>query len=292
MARERWATFSVVAHQDAAALAREVLLYDKLILPVPPDDAERERWRRAGWQPELLDDRLEQLQGLAWRLNWDDRHRAAFHRMMETVRNEVSPFAATPMVIRDYIVPQVRESGIRVVAGFRSEADFRRDFVAPARDAAQAAFTFALVHELVVPFAERAPEPALKAAAELARDEDFREHRRAFYEWQEAIGARIARGELTAADARHQLGEMIDRYNRRVEKADRRARRSLVVTLAGTALGIAAALVDAHGLGSALSAASAALPAASFLLVDARPEAAVTGVEPAVMFHEMQRVLR
>ena len=42
--RQRWAAFSVRAHRDLPALASDVLLYDRLILPVPEDDAEYDRW--------------------------------------------------------------------------------------------------------------------------------------------------------------------------------------------------------------------------------------------------------
>jgi hypothetical protein len=50
--RQRWAAFSVRAHRDLASLAADVLLYDRLILPVPEDDPERERGIRKEWDPD------------------------------------------------------------------------------------------------------------------------------------------------------------------------------------------------------------------------------------------------
>ena len=41
--RQRWAAFSVRAHRDLGSLAADVLLYDRIILPVPENDPERER---------------------------------------------------------------------------------------------------------------------------------------------------------------------------------------------------------------------------------------------------------
>lgn len=38
MARERWGAFSVIDHKNTAAYVPEVLLYDKLVIPVPPKD--------------------------------------------------------------------------------------------------------------------------------------------------------------------------------------------------------------------------------------------------------------
>jgi hypothetical protein len=34
MTRERWGTFSVIDHKDPAELIPEVLLYDRLVIPV------------------------------------------------------------------------------------------------------------------------------------------------------------------------------------------------------------------------------------------------------------------
>jgi len=42
--------FSVKDHIDAAALAADVLLYDKLRLPVPHNAKEVNRWKREGWK--------------------------------------------------------------------------------------------------------------------------------------------------------------------------------------------------------------------------------------------------
>jgi hypothetical protein len=46
MSRQRWGAFSVKDHIDAAALAADVLLYDKLRFPVPPKEDEV-RWEDA-----------------------------------------------------------------------------------------------------------------------------------------------------------------------------------------------------------------------------------------------------
>jgi hypothetical protein len=58
-----WATFSVRDHCRPGAFVAEVLLYDKLLIPVMPTvqdgysveqgELERERWVQARWKPEL-----------------------------------------------------------------------------------------------------------------------------------------------------------------------------------------------------------------------------------------------
>lgn len=42
--RQWWGVYSVRAHMDMRALARELLLYDRLVLPVPEDIDEADRW--------------------------------------------------------------------------------------------------------------------------------------------------------------------------------------------------------------------------------------------------------
>lgn len=49
MSRERWGTFSVKDHQRKRAFVAETLLYDRLIIPYPPNPEERKRWSEQKW---------------------------------------------------------------------------------------------------------------------------------------------------------------------------------------------------------------------------------------------------
>ncbi|MCC2665178.1 MAG: hypothetical protein K0R41_2850 [Geminicoccaceae bacterium] len=75
MARQRWGSFSVRDHLNTRALATDVLLYDRLIFPVPPEREEKalEYWRAKGWDPDLLQSRLTQLKGLTRSYRWGER---------------------------------------------------------------------------------------------------------------------------------------------------------------------------------------------------------------------------
>ena len=62
MASQIWGTFSVKDHCQPNAFVREVLLFDRLVLPVPSDEQERSRWRhpnpkdaQESWDPDRLD---------------------------------------------------------------------------------------------------------------------------------------------------------------------------------------------------------------------------------------------
>lgn len=47
--RQWWGVYSVRAHMNPRALAREILLYDRLVLPTPKDKTEADRWDHQGW---------------------------------------------------------------------------------------------------------------------------------------------------------------------------------------------------------------------------------------------------
>ena len=74
--RQRWAAFSVRAHRDIGSLASDVLLYDRIILPVPEDDPERERWVRHDWAPDLIALRTIQAAGVIIPVPWTAQLRA------------------------------------------------------------------------------------------------------------------------------------------------------------------------------------------------------------------------
>ena len=71
MARQVWGTFSVKDHCAPNAFVAEVMLYDRLVVPRPPDENERIRWRNEGWNPDLLDKLLSILGERAYVIDWD-----------------------------------------------------------------------------------------------------------------------------------------------------------------------------------------------------------------------------
>ena len=57
MARQVCDIFSVKEHCHPNAFVAEVMLYDRLVIPLPARDdlAELRRWEKFGWQPKRLD---------------------------------------------------------------------------------------------------------------------------------------------------------------------------------------------------------------------------------------------
>jgi hypothetical protein len=79
-----WGTFSVWDHVRPGAFLAEVVMYDTLVVPVPPNpetaepgedrafaEDQWERWEKAGWQPERLLKLLEIIRPGAEPIEWD-----------------------------------------------------------------------------------------------------------------------------------------------------------------------------------------------------------------------------
>src|SRR5688572_33255574 len=86
MTSERWGTLSVKDHKNTQGLVADLLLYDRLVFPTPPDEAQRERWRAEGWEPELLSSRLRMLGPQAIQAPWNESRRQRLREMFEEQR--------------------------------------------------------------------------------------------------------------------------------------------------------------------------------------------------------------
>lgn len=79
---ETWGAYSVRDHTFEHPFAADVMLYDRLVVPVPPAAGspehalEWERWSREGWQPDLQERLLEILGERVVRVPWDAGLRA------------------------------------------------------------------------------------------------------------------------------------------------------------------------------------------------------------------------
>src|SRR5438874_143474 len=92
VAIERWGSLSVDDHVDTEALLTNVLLYDRLVVPVfteqQTDRNEREYWDQHGWNPDLQQTRLTQLGDLAVRRPWNDSRRERYKNRMQQLKSE------------------------------------------------------------------------------------------------------------------------------------------------------------------------------------------------------------
>src|SRR5580700_8177567 len=123
--RERWGAFSVRDHVSDAPFVSEVLLYDRLIIPVPADDSLAEvTWANNKWHPDLLHECLdvlkvktEHVDGLALTVPWDASKEERFKSRMSMAAALATqqrfpeqpyytdPFEMTRMLLKDEFRP-------------------------------------------------------------------------------------------------------------------------------------------------------------------------------------------
>lgn len=276
---QRWGTFSVTDHLRRHSFVAEVLLYDRLVVPHPPDEAERDRWLAMGWVPGRLDNRLELLGDLAIRVPWDDRRREQFQaryaaanavqfdvRLLDdaqqaatAARRQFDPERDAMYVTRTILtnarsmaLPDDLKAVLRVrqdladvapVAAYPSAAAFQHDYRPTPRPTTPEHLGFLLAHRFLAPrLAGRPERDTLKEAVALARDEEFRALRAAMYAWQATV---IERG-LTELQALDEMEGYVREYNARV----RREFKQTVARYVFTAFKIAASKAPALLLAS------------------------------------------
>ncbi len=118
-----WGTFAVSDHVVERAFVADVLLYDRLVVPVPtPDDVER--WEANEWQPEQLRNLLNVLKDpnpdycLAVEVPWGPRHRGKWEQRWAqaklTVRERARARwgAADAVTFDDEILRRERATGV------------------------------------------------------------------------------------------------------------------------------------------------------------------------------------
>jgi hypothetical protein len=79
---EIWACFSVFDHVQPGAFLAEVVMYDHLVIPVPPRDEheEWERWESQGWDPARQQQLLSVLGPLADQVEWTPMRRSTWEQ--------------------------------------------------------------------------------------------------------------------------------------------------------------------------------------------------------------------
>ncbi len=108
---ELWGTFSVMDHLQEGAFLAEVIMYDRLVIPVPPDPAraetaadrtfaekQSERWKTNGWDPARQKTLLEILKPVAVPVEWNrERHErwaAEYEKSKREAARQISGYLA------------------------------------------------------------------------------------------------------------------------------------------------------------------------------------------------------
>lgn len=208
MGREVWGTYSVRDHLQEHPWAADVLLYDRLVIPVPPapgsseDPAEWARWQANGWEPERQQELLtvlgERAYPVPWtpflRQQWSDLHAESVAGLARQLGADAhrptaaDPYLATAMVVGQQDLPS-RVTAVTAVATYRSAADLE-DAVQlrklDPRDPLPAGqLTVVIGREFLAPDPAQFPDDRdlLRAALDI-EDDDVRRRRAAYWRWQ------------------------------------------------------------------------------------------------------------
>lgn len=150
--RERWGTFSVRDHMSDAPFVSDVLLYDRLIIPVPPKDKspdDVEFWKKFEVERQqrclnILKVKTEKEDGLALTVPWDTSKRGRFKNRMSVApalatqkrspeqTYYTDPFELTRQLIKDEFRPAL-PSGVSkawTVTAFHSADAYRQEVAA------------------------------------------------------------------------------------------------------------------------------------------------------------------
>jgi hypothetical protein len=307
--RERWGAFSVRDHISIAPFVSEVLLYDRLIIPVPdPDDKQAEvDWANQGWQPEALHECLDVLKvktdradGLALTVPWDNSKRERFKSQMSMAaalatqqRNPdqgyyMDSFQMTRTLLKDEFRPALPPgvSKAWTVAAYASTKAFQED-VPKSQGDRGTRLAVLLSHRFLTPTQSDPKHEMLKRAVDLAVTDDFRRKRSRFYEWQEDI----IQEEISDAKAIEELEQILTAYNEATRKAFDEVVEKYAFTVIPIGLTVAGAVLAGPGPGLLIAGALGLVELTRFWKFDRKPVIADGDLDAAAMVHDARKLL-
>jgi hypothetical protein len=267
MARRLWGCYSVADHLERRAFVADLLLYDRLVVPVPaPDDLAR--WE-AKWDPERQQRLLDILGGFAERMAWTaplrDEWEDAWYAGDVALDIDASapdpdrPYALTRRIISEQLQKTVElEKDVRGVAVYAKPDRFDREwrvmrtfpFVrratrvqpGPMRQASGAVrqerheLAKLVVTRLVVPDDGRDDEQVLQRTVDLVSRGDVAESRAKFHELLGSLDAEGLEDETILGE----VEDLLDEFNAAVQRHTTAQRARVVVQVLTTAEGCAA----------------------------------------------------
>lgn len=212
MSEEVWATYSVTDHLNPRALAADIMLFDRLVFPVPqtaeikfeqtaPDGRgpvvwsrnpqEWERWK--SWNPDAQESLLELLAPVVRKVSWDTAHQEAWRKEFAARAESDLPeyaFVATRTVLTRDLPAYV--TGVEAMGpAYRSVEQMRKELQLSDTNNQSAlpgnVLTAVLGWEFFIPQDSRLSDNELlkETVAFVTGDEDFRSNRTEIWNWQQ-----------------------------------------------------------------------------------------------------------
>ena len=232
MARETWAIYSVRDHEVPYPFIGDVLLYDRIRVPVPgPGDLDY--WKAQGWDPLRQQALLRALGDRAKPIPWSgtirQRWRSAYLVAKESaVETAPDAFAMTRRELIDSLPRSV--TGVETVAAYRDWAHLRDEeqvshgvWEAPYPGAAVSA---AIAWDFAVPpQVDSAPVDldeevgVLKAAVKVSGEPAYRRNRSAYWRWVRDFATGTVTGQDAVQEGVEELEELVLEQQKFVHQA-------------------------------------------------------------------------
>ena len=305
--RGRWGTFSVRDHMTEAPFVSDVLLYDRLIIPVPdPADTsieEKTVWHQ--WEPDKLQDCLNILQvktetrdGLALTIPWDKIKRERFASRMSTAAALATqqrtpeqtyytdPFAMTRDLIKNEFLPAL-PAGVSkawTVAAYTSTRAFNQDVADPER---RPRLAMLISHRFLTPAKPDPRHEVLKRAVGLASTDDFRHKRARLYAWQEEI----IEENISDEKALEEMDHLLAQYNKATETAFGDVTDRFLFMAIPVGLAMSSALQAGTMAALVLGVAGGFVQTTRFCRFDRKPRIEAGDLDAAAMIHDARKEL-
>jgi len=273
MSDELWATYAVNDHLAPRSLAADILLFDRLVFPVPetpvyPDGAEYApgptdwvrnesewaRWQKEEWNPDAQHRVLDILKPVIRKQPWDARHTAEWSQEATRLKAQSVPdyaFVATRTVLTRDLPASVTGVGAMGPA-YRTIEDAELNLgIKRAGGPSQlpgGVLAAVLGWEFLNPDDPTlSDEELLQATVDFVTgDADFQEARRDFTDWQQRFLKNGVTDRPSIKSAVDQMNELLQNQRRAAEKLGVRkvARYAFWIAPAAVGLGMMFAGVD------------------------------------------------
>lgn len=299
MAIERWGALSVADHTHLPNLVANVLLYDRLVMPMYTESGDRDErayWLEKAWDPDGQRARRGQLGELVIACAWDKARRDNYRNRYQAAK-QLDAEANGEMVTRWLLTEEPHyplPTGVNhadIFVAYNSQLSAEQELCPQHGTQAAPPINWdtldeevqvgvLIAHELGVPdIAE--PEVALREAIALARETEFRHKRAELYEFQMSCLNRGMSAKAIVAELRDRNQEL----KQYLAKQHVPTRKKAGFMLAQTAVGV---LVGAFG--HPLGAIGGLLGLWQFATFDAKAnEPLPTRLAPVAAFHDVEK---
>lgn len=296
MSRQRWGTFSVVDHLRPKAFISDVLLYDQLVIPVPSDKGERERWQKIGRNPDQLDGTLDLLGDIAIRVPWDQNKQDLFKNLYAAangvnfdVRNlakakvdKTDPLYITRMILAQDSKNIAGDNIVWAMAAYPSFNDYKEDANKATKEKRKEQLAMVISQKFLVPDdPKKSDAELLDQAIKLSRRDDFRKKRALLHQYQEEI----IEQEIPPDKAIMEMEEFLKQYNKIIKKAKLEMRWKYAFLVIEVGIGLAgAAAINPLVIGAATAG------IAKFMMFDRKLKIDASECSKVAMLHDVQNI--